>query len=42
MPTRIRWLGHACLWIETDKGKLLIDPFLTGNPAAAYRRARRS
>jgi L-ascorbate metabolism protein UlaG (beta-lactamase superfamily) len=35
MATRIRWLGHACLLIETDGHRLLIDPFLTGNPAAA-------
>jgi L-ascorbate metabolism protein UlaG (beta-lactamase superfamily) len=35
MSTRIRWLGHACLHIETDGKHLLIDPFLTGNPAAA-------
>src|SRR5689334_15654248 len=34
MATRLRWLGHAALWIETDGHKLLIDPFLTGNPAA--------
>jgi L-ascorbate metabolism protein UlaG (beta-lactamase superfamily) len=35
MSTRVRWLGHACLWIESDGQKVLIDPFLTGNPAAA-------
>src|SRR5438067_1868743 len=35
MATRVRWLGHACLLIETDGKNLLIDPFLTGNPAAA-------
>jgi L-ascorbate metabolism protein UlaG (beta-lactamase superfamily) len=35
MSTRVRWLGHACLWIESDGQKILIDPFLTGNPAAA-------
>lgn len=33
----LTWLGHACWSIETpsERGKLLIDPFLTGNPAAA-------
>lgn len=35
MATRLRWLGHSCLWIESDGHKLLIDPFLTGNPKAA-------
>jgi L-ascorbate metabolism protein UlaG (beta-lactamase superfamily) len=35
MSTRVCWLGHACLLLETDGNKILIDPFLTGNPAAA-------
>lgn len=35
MATRVRWLGHACLLVESDGQKVLIDPFLTGNPAAA-------
>jgi L-ascorbate metabolism protein UlaG (beta-lactamase superfamily) len=35
MSTRVRWLGHACLLFESDGRQLLIDPFLTGNPAAA-------
>jgi L-ascorbate metabolism protein UlaG (beta-lactamase superfamily) len=35
MATRVRWLGHACLLIETDGKHVLIDPFLTGNPTAA-------
>ena len=34
MANRMRWLGHACLWFETDGGKLLVDPFLTGNSLA--------
>ena len=34
MATRVRWLGHSVLWIETDGRKLLIDPFLSGNPVA--------
>ena len=35
MATRVRWLGHAALWIESDGQTVLIDPFLTGNPTAA-------
>src|SRR5262245_54339627 len=35
MTTRLRWLGHAALYVESDGHKVLIDPFLTGNPVAA-------
>ncbi len=34
MTTRVRWLGHAALALETAGHRLLIDPFFTGNPAA--------
>lgn len=34
MATRLCWLGHSCLLFESDGHKVLIDPFLTGNPAA--------
>jgi L-ascorbate metabolism protein UlaG (beta-lactamase superfamily) len=37
MATRIRWLGHAGLDIETDGLHVLIDPFLSGNPTAAIK-----
>lgn len=35
-PITMTWIGHACWNIEApvEKGKLLIDPFITGNPAA--------
>ncbi len=33
MP-KVRWLSHSCFWVETGGKKLLIDPFLTGNPLA--------
>lgn len=35
MATRVRWLGHAALMIESDGRYILIDPFLTDNPQAA-------
>jgi L-ascorbate metabolism protein UlaG (beta-lactamase superfamily) len=35
MSTRVRWLGHACVLVETAGQNVLMDPFLTGNPAAA-------
>ena len=37
MTTRVRWLGHACLLVETDGQRVLIDPYLTNNPAAAIK-----
>lgn len=32
---KITWLAHSAFRIETAKAKILIDPFLTGNPAFA-------
>ncbi|RLF28941.1 MAG: metal-dependent hydrolase [Thermoplasmata archaeon] len=31
---RITWLGHSAFELEKDGKVLLIDPFITGNPAA--------
>lgn len=31
---RIQFHGHACVEIDTGKHRLIIDPFLTGNPSA--------
>jgi L-ascorbate metabolism protein UlaG (beta-lactamase superfamily) len=35
MATRVQWLGHSALLVEGGGPKVLIDPFLTGNPKAA-------
>lgn len=35
MSTKVTWLGHAALGIETGGFNLLVDPFLSGNPAAS-------
>jgi L-ascorbate metabolism protein UlaG (beta-lactamase superfamily) len=32
MSIKITWYSHASFLIETDKAKLLVDPFITGNP----------
>ena len=36
---KITYLGHSCFTIETATARLIIDPFLTGNPAAAAKAA---
>src|SRR5439155_1490412 len=30
----LTWHGHACFTIEAEGCRVIIDPFLTGNPAA--------
>src|SRR5262249_3647199 len=37
VTTRIRWLGHAAIGLDTGSHQVLIDPFFTDNPAAAIR-----
>ena len=37
MGTKYIFLGHGTHQIETDGYKLLVDPFLTGNPVASVR-----
>ena len=34
MAVKLTWFSHASWSIETPNGTLLIDPFLSGNPAA--------
>lgn len=29
---KITYLGQNCLWIETKEYKIMVDPFITGNP----------
>lgn len=31
----VHYLGHSCFLLATSKAKILLDPFLTGNPQAA-------
>lgn len=35
MSVKVTWFGHAALGLETGGYRLLIDPFLSGNPAAS-------
>ena len=32
---KVKFLGHSCFYIEGKDHKILIDPFLSGNPLAA-------
>ena len=32
---RFQWLGHGAMALDIDGTRLLVDPFFTGNPAAA-------
>ncbi|MBW2029454.1 MAG: metal-dependent hydrolase [Deltaproteobacteria bacterium] len=34
MSVRVTWYSHACTLIEADGARLLVDPFITGNPLA--------
>lgn len=34
MSTKFTWFGHAALGLNTGGYKLLVDPFISGNPAA--------
>ncbi len=37
MRTKVTWLGHAALFLETDGYKIIVDPYLKGNPAATVK-----
>jgi L-ascorbate metabolism protein UlaG (beta-lactamase superfamily) len=34
---KIQFIGHACFLIESEDYKVLIDPFITGNPLATVK-----
>jgi len=36
---RLQWLGHSCLLFDADGTRIVIDPFLTGNPTAPIKAA---
>lgn len=36
---KLTFLGHASVLLETAGGRILIDPFLTGNPVAVHKAA---
>jgi L-ascorbate metabolism protein UlaG (beta-lactamase superfamily) len=36
MSIKVTWYSHASFLIETDKAKLLVDPFITGNPITSW------
>jgi L-ascorbate metabolism protein UlaG (beta-lactamase superfamily) len=35
MSVKVTWLGHACFALQINEHQILIDPFLSDNPAAA-------
>ena len=35
MSFKLTWYGHAALGFETDGQRVLVDPFLSGNPATS-------
>lgn len=34
MSVSLTWYSHACVLIETEQVRILVDPFITGNPLA--------
>ena len=37
MPSTITWYGHAAMGLELSGKRILVDPFITDNPAAAVK-----
>ncbi len=35
MP-KVTWIGHSAVLVESEKTKIIIDPFITGNPDVNY------
>lgn len=40
MSIRLTWYSHACVLIETGNTRLLVDPFISGNPLAPVKAAQ--
>lgn len=36
MAVQLTWLGHATWLLESDQHRLIVDPFLTENPASTF------
>jgi len=36
MP-KLTYCGHSCVLVESSRGNVIIDPFLTGNPKASHK-----
>ncbi len=34
---KLTWYSHACILVETSQTRILVDPFLSGNPLAPVR-----
>lgn len=39
MPIEVTWFGHNCWQVQTDRHRLLIDPFLNDSPTAPVKAA---
>src|SRR5262245_15984036 len=39
MATRVTWLGHATVLVETAGTRIVMDPFFTGNPVCPVKAA---
>jgi Predicted Zn-dependent hydrolases of the beta-lactamase fold len=37
VTTKLTWYGHAALGLEMDRQKIVVDPFLDGNPVASIK-----
>ena len=33
-PVKVTFIGHSCFWLESGRTRILVDPFISGNPVA--------